>query len=78
MEAKERVEMRESKECGPKGLKFEEQVLLINRELADQLRLNREMLTNEEIDVADYTRHCEEFIDPDVVNEYKGQKNRNK
>jgi hypothetical protein len=71
LEAKTRVEKREYEEIEDKKGKFEEQVKLINQKLADQLRLNKEMLTNEEIDVGDYTQHCEKFIDPEVLKEYK-------
>jgi hypothetical protein len=69
--AEEKIELRKKEEIENKKLKFDNQLKIINQKLADQLRLNKEMLTNDDVNVADYTRHCENYIDPDVLNEYK-------
>jgi hypothetical protein len=50
---------------------FDEQINLINNKLNAQLKLNKEILCNDDIDVADYTKLCEEFIDADVMKLYK-------
>ena len=54
--------------------KFNEQLNIINDKLADQLALNKEMLSNDDIAVADYTKYCEDFIDEEIVEIYKRKK----
>jgi hypothetical protein len=54
--------------------KFNEHVNTINKKLANQLSLNKEMLSNDDIEVNDYTRYCEEFIDEDVLSIYRKNK----
>ena len=54
--------------------KFDEQVKILNNKLADQLVLNKEMLTNDDLNVNYHTRHCEQFIDKDIIKAYKFNK----
>jgi hypothetical protein len=59
--------------------KFDEQWGSVQEKLANQLNLNREMFSNEDIDINDYTKICDEFIDKDVMKIYKkNKKNNNK
>ena len=58
--------------------KFDEQVKILNKKLADQLVLNKEMLTNYDINVNDYKQTCEQFIDKDIITAYKFNKKLNK
>jgi len=53
---------------------FDEQIDIINNKLNAQLKLNKELLCNEDVNVADYTKLCENFIDADVMKLYKGNK----
>jgi hypothetical protein len=79
LKAKEKLESQKRNTRGVASgseikAKFDEQLDIMNNKLADQLTLNREVLANDDIDVADYTKYCEDFIDSDIVKIYRKNK----
>ena len=74
MKAKTSLEKKKTRTEDSIKLQLDQQLDIINAKLAGQISLNKEMIANEQIDIANYTVCCEQHIDSDVMAIYKKNK----